>query len=145
MKNLIKDTLIDATIVYLLVFAPSLVLGIRNLFMANNTPVYKTNIELQKDLEEEKKKLKLEEVVIDAKFGKHGKRFLGMPIDSGTYAKNIGDRKYELVLGDIRNKTGLKHEIFHIYEMETGKVPKKPWKWEYWGSEWRAQNYAAKN
>lgn len=122
---------------------------IRNQFLINNTPAYESEAQLQKELNIEKHKLELDDVIFNARFGEEGKQFLGLHLTTNTYVRKVGDKRYELILGSAKNRTSLRHELFHAYEIEQGRIPPSPPKniissgyWKAWAAELRAQNYS---
>lgn len=127
---------------------PSSVLTGRNFYINWKIPsqTYQTEEEANRDLEQEKKKMKLENTVIKLKFGQSGKKFLGLRRTSGTYMEKIREGEYIIIFGDFaKNKIGLKHELYHIFETENKKIHFPMNNFDDFLAEWRAQNYLINN
>ena len=72
----------------------------------NSFPEIKTQKELEKVLQEERKKLGLTTQDISIRFGES-------PYDASV--RKIDDR-YEIILDELRNRQVIKHELYHIYK-----------------------------
>ncbi len=142
-KNRKKTSLFCAGLLYLgfSFMLPDCVNSVRNLKLRDkpDAPRYLTEEQMRTDLEKEKKKLGLENVVIRSKFVNDGSIAYAGPLVSG--------KGYLLVLGKGRNIDALQHELWHIYEFEQG-ILSKSFLYELINplhptlAEWRATTYA---
>jgi hypothetical protein len=73
----------------------------------NSFPEIKTKKELEKVLEEERKKLGLTTQEISIKFGES---FYDAQV------QRIGDNRYEITLDELRDRQTVRHELYHIYK-----------------------------
>lgn len=120
---------------------PDCVNEVRNLKLRDkpDAPRYLTEEQMRVDLEKEKKRLGLENVVIRSKFVNDGSIAYAGPLKSG--------RGYLLALGKGRNIDVLQHELWHVYEYEQG-ILSNSFLYELLNplhstlGEWRATSYA---
>ncbi|MBI4919297.1 hypothetical protein HY837_05160 [archaeon] len=120
---------------------PDLVNTGRNMQLKDNVkaPRYITLDQVKQDLEKEKKKLGLENVIIHAKFENSS--------ENAYVGRLKGGEGYLLVLARNRNIDALQHELWHVYESEQGLL-RESFLYELINplhptlSEWRATTYA---
>ena len=124
-------------------FGPQLILTARNVYQSSNAQPHKTVEETLASIEAEKKKLGLGHLDINVRFDGKADYILGVPNSSGTYVRKVRGNGYGLVFGPFkRSDVIVRHELFHIHEIENEIIPPIQNVMGSYFSEWRAQNYA---
>ena len=125
---------------------PRFVLGLRNAHVdrIRNEPLIESQEELECYAESVKAELGLDDVRVD--FSSEDLR----NESRDGYCKQIGKDHYQIVIDPTARKLGvLEHELFHARDFQTGKLKLNPegklLQWDFWRSEWRAQNYCLRD
>ena len=116
---------------------PDVLNSLRNkaLVLNHNHCVYSTEEEAQRDLGIEKDKLGLNNLEIKVRFDDKN--------ETAASKLTVGG-PYEIILGTVRNRLGLGHELYHIYKHE--KHGYTFWRWLFMPvEEWKATSYALQN
>lgn len=140
----IKPIVVGATIYGTLSFAPLGVLGLRNDIIGIGSVPYSSNAALKNDIKKEKEKLGLQNVAIDYRFVgrvESGLEMIGLTAGAGVIEK--GPHQYEIIFGNKCDLRTLKHEMWHVRELESGILKEKRNRFEGYAAEWRAGSYAA--
>jgi hypothetical protein len=127
--------------------APSLILGQRNenIIEARNEPIITTIEGLSNCVEVCKKEIGLGSNI---SFEISSRDMTSEPRNG--FCMPLGKDHYKIVLDlKYRKKVVVEHEVYHAWEMQTGKIKTdsegKLKIWDYWPAEWRAQNYCLRN
>lgn len=137
LRNGLQDYVAGLLMGVVIASTPLIALSIRNILQAVGDTPYKTILRTGQDIEIEKKQLGLEGVSVNVTI--QPQSLFSLLIEMRTaYTKRENNGSYSIVLREGEGRTVLRHELWHVYQLETR--PRSIGFGKFF-DEWEAQNY----